>query len=163
VRPAVLLAIALAGCPSTSLSNSDEFVINATRQAWNAVDDLPAAHGACHNIDVVRHASKRAYVDACLGVRSDAYREAAENSAGCTTTSLRGVTGETWYTLRIAPGYSDDPTLVVHEMLHALTDCTGSGPNTDPFDAGHRDVRVWKAVGGAPSVQAVAESLLRDD
>lgn len=65
-----------------------------------------------------------------------------------------------WPVVVASPALPYGPAVVVHELMHAMTECSGIGRPSDPGDSRHSDPRVWEAAGGATSVQARAAALL---
>lgn len=62
----------------------------------------------------------------------------------------------------VAPMHHTEPTIVVHELMHAYIECAeiGNGP-WDPGDRKHTNPRVWRAPGGEQSVQWLADELAK--
>lgn len=153
---AALLALALCACVhGLPPGSADGRAVQAVEGAWRAAG-LPGPGSCLDLVEVRRHDSLSRYVDACDGSRPGLYGPAARDSAGCLASAFRGVLGRPGWAVHMAPGYHDDPALVEHELLHALTHCRLRRAYNDPFDAGHSDPRVWEASGGASSVQARA-------
>jgi len=143
VRLAALLALTLCACVhGLPPGSADGRAVSATEGAWRAAG-LPGPGDCLELVDVVRHKSLQAYVDACDGGRPGMYGDAARDSAGCLTSALRGVLGRRVWLVHVAPGYESDAALIEHELRHALTACHLGRPASDPFDSGHSDQRVW--------------------
>jgi hypothetical protein len=148
VLRAALLALALSACVHGLPPGSpDAQAVSAVEAAWRA-SGLPSPGDCLELVEVRRHQSLSAYVDACDGGRPGLYGAAARDSAGCLTSALRGVIGRRVWIVNVAPGYHTDPTIVGHELRHALTACHLDRPRSDPFDAGHSDLRVWASPNG---------------
>lgn len=56
----------------------------------------------------------------------------------------------------VAKWHRVESWLMLHELLHAYQDCTGSAP-----DLAHRDPTIWSATGGAESAQEKAAEWLK--
>lgn len=139
-----LLICSLCACVhSLPRGSADGKTVAATEADWMA-SGLPGPGDCLDFVEVRRHESERAYVDACDGDRPDLHASAARESAGCLTSALRGFMGRRVWIVHIAPGYHADAGLVDHELRHALTICHLRRPANDPFDATHTDQRVWK-------------------
>ena len=60
----------------------------------------------------------------------------------------------------ISPMHHTEPTIVVHELMHAYTQCAALRKDPwDPADARHTDPRVWSAPGGVEAAQSRADTL----
>jgi hypothetical protein len=139
-----LLALALSACVHGLPPDSvDGRAVSAVEGAWSRAG-LPGPGDCLELVEVRRYDSLRRYVDACDGGRPGLYGAAARDSAGCLTVALRGVLGRRVWLVHVAPGYHADPEIVGHELRHALTACHLDRPRSDPFDAGHSDLRVWR-------------------
>jgi hypothetical protein len=142
---AALLALALSACVhGLPPGSADAQAVSAVEGAWLA-SGLPGPGDCLELVEVRRHDSRAGYVSQCEGLSPGAgSRDAAQHSAGCLTSELRGVLGKRVWVVHVAPGYHADPTIVGHELRHALTACHLDRPRSDPFDAGHSDPRVWR-------------------
>ena len=68
-----------------------------------------------------------------------------------------------WPRIIVGPKYAADQGLVVHELLHAYVRCARVGVSVwDQGDYQHTSPRIWKAAGGAGSVQHRAAALLEE-
>jgi hypothetical protein len=136
---ALTLCACVHGLPPGSPDAQD---VSATEAAWVGAG-LPGPGDCLELVEVRRHGAERAYVDACDGGRPGMYGAAARDSAGCLTVALRGVIGRRVWVVHVAPEFRHDPTIVGHELRHALTACHLTRPRSDPYDANHSDPRVW--------------------
>jgi hypothetical protein len=144
LRLAALLVLAISACVhGLPPSSADAQAVSAVEGAWRA-SGLPGPGDCLELVEVRRHDSRARYLDACDGGRPGLYGAAARDSAGCLGFALRGVIGRRVWVVHVAPGYHADPTIVGHELRHALTACHLDRPRSDPFDAGHSDPRVWR-------------------
>jgi hypothetical protein len=145
MRLAALIALTLCACAHGLPPDSvDAQAVSAVECAWR-VSGLPGPGSCLDLVDVRRHDSRDGYVDQCEGLSPGAgSRDAAQHSAGCLTSELRGLIGKRVWVVHVAPGYHADAALVEHELRHALTYCHLDRPRSDPFDAQHSDLRVWR-------------------
>jgi hypothetical protein len=144
LRLAALPALALCACVhGLPPGSADAQAVSAVEGAWRA-SGLPKPGDCLELVEVRRHDSQSSYVDACDGGRPGLYGAAARDSAGCLTSALRGVLGRRVWVVNVAPGYESDAALLEHELRHALTYCHLNRPRSDPFDAQHSDLRVWR-------------------
>jgi hypothetical protein len=139
--------IALAGCavPGPDARYEAEYAVES---AWyDAGLDIPYPECNVESFRVI-HATVTEYWALCHGDPAKSY--------GCSTDEHVGgpLSGQTRPVVVVAPWWHIEPSIVVHEILHAFQRCT------DGRDPAHADPRVWSAAGGATSVQSVAMAAL---
>lgn len=162
-----LLALALTACVRTTNTTADRRALDATEQAWRAAG-LPTDGRCLERVEVRRHGTRAAYVEACQGTNPGmGGREASQTAYGCLRYELRGVIGKRVTVIHVAPGSETDMGLVQHEALHAMVRCHLARDVRDPWDDGHTDPLVWTAASKDPavsgaSVQTRALSALAD-
>lgn len=154
MRALVMLSLLAMSCTQSApeLQPFERAAGAAAMQSWRKSGLPTPDQGRC---DVaafaVRVDSDDRFVEDCRTAPSAAY--------GCTTW---GSTNE-WFRFReypvvtIAPWWHSEPSIIIHELLHAMEQCSGLHGDGDP---GHRDPRVWSAPGGPTSVQSRAMATL---
>ncbi len=149
-------ALFLMGCTPAHERSLDESSWGAAAlSAWQA-SGLPApTRGRCDIASFrVRVVSASDFVQLCHTVPEAAY--------GCTSWDS---TGE-WFCWReipivvIAPWWKVEPSIVVHELMHAMYRCSGMPGAYSGANSQHLDPRVWSAAGGATSAQSRAMAII---
>lgn len=153
MRLALALLCLVGACARPVPTAADRKLIDATLSAWRAVG-LPAPPNHClDRLELVRDTDYAYFRESCrnpFGDKSD-----QRVLRGCTTS---GFSRRPWvrgriYEIRIAPGNTQEHRTIVHETCHVLLMCTKVDVTGDPY---HTNVRVWKAAGGAATVEAYA-------
>lgn len=151
----MLLALATACVHPTELTPDERAAGNAAFTAWREAGLPEPDQGRCdvRNFQV-RIASDAEFFGLC--------HTAPELAYGCMHWDSSGE----WFRWReipvvvIAPWWKSEPSIIVHELQHALVRCSGIGPLGSPGDSKHSLPQVWADKGGPASSQARAMALL---
>jgi len=155
------LIILFSGCAHTStLLPHERAAGEAAKQAWAEHGMPPPTRKkrcAIDEFSVVVAKTPAEYNKYCP-------TSVAEKSAGC----LSWTSSAHWFFWRdrplvvVSPIHYSEPTIVVHELMHAYIQCAELGKSAwDPGDRLHADPRVWRAPGGDKSVQWRADELAK--
>ncbi len=157
----VLVLGFLAACAhSPPLQRHEQVAGQAAKEAWQQRGMPPMTRKRCDvdSYQVVVTKNQEEYSKYCA-------MSFIETSAGC----LGWGSTANWFMWRefpivvISPRHYSEPTIVVHELMHAFIQC--SEIQRDPWDPGdrqHANPRVWSAAGGTESVQWLADLLSKE-
>lgn len=89
-------------------------------------------------------------------------RSTPEAAAGCLnwTSSNHFFRPFIYPVVVISPNWRSEPSIIVHELMHAMTHCSHLDGEWTPLNFDHKDPRVWSAAGGVTSAQSRAMALL---
>lgn len=157
MKTRALAYLALVACtPKPELTPEQLAAGAAVRQSWSA-SELPAADRS--SCDLTRFyirtpSDAQGYYDLC--------HAGADGSYGCLSwqSTDRMMGGSRWPVVVVSPWWRPEPTIIIHELMHAYAYCSGLFPGSDPGDREHTDPRVWSVAGGADSVESVARSMM---
>ncbi len=158
MRPLCLLAILVLGScmPKPVLKPHEEVAGRAAWDAWR-LKKLPVpVHGHCN--------AGRFYVVTPTPDDFSKYCPMTnwKKVAGCLSwrTSHHFFAWSEYPVVVVSPKHYSEPTIIVHELLHAYTHCAELSTNPwDPGDGDHKDPRVWSAAGGRDAAQSIADDL----
>jgi len=157
----VFLALIASCAPLPALLPHEALAGRAVKRAWEE-KGMPAptvkAHCAVDEYQVIVTKTPEEYRRYCP-------TSEAAKSAGC----LSWEESAHWFAWRHRPVvivsmiHYSEPTIVVHELLHAYVQCSKLHPDPwDPGDRQHSDPRVWTSPGGADAVQTRADALCKE-
>jgi hypothetical protein len=162
MKPAFLLLYPLLACAATptALRPHEQKAGAAARIAWRERGLPEPIEGRC---DVDRY--EVIVTTDAAGFNRYCPTSRADKTAGC----LAWRSSDHWFRWRdrplvvISPKHHSEPTIVVHELMHAYYRCAGlSKSDWDPGDRGHTDPRVWSAAGGETAAQTRADALTKE-
>lgn len=156
-KPHLLLGLYLWGCaPMPQLTAVEASAGRAAKEAWAAKRMPEPTENRCD--------LSRFYVVVPDAIEYRRYCPHSDpwKTAGCLAwkDSNHLYAWVQWPVVVISPKHYSEPTIVVHELMHAYQRCSKLGrPGWDLGDREHSDPRVWSAAGGENAVQTLANEL----